>query len=89
MASRRNVLSAFVSVLCFINNVSVSNIAHAVANEIPAQEYRSVTMVFHWLTYWISTTIQDVVQPYWINVTKFNLGGKVSSKETVSEMSKL
>lgn len=79
LAKRRLVLTAFASVVGFCDSASVSNIALAIANEIPAQEYRSASMVYHWVTYFVATAVHDVVQPYWINVTSLNLGGKVST----------
>lgn len=74
---QRRVLSYVTTAICFSNFSLVIIIAHVIAHEIPAQEYRSVAAAAHWITFFVTITLQDVIQPYWINVTKLNLKGKV------------
>lgn len=76
--TRRRVLIAFVGMTTFSNCGCIITLAHVIANELPAQEFRSVSVSMHWLTFFLSTFVHDLIQPYWINVTELNLAGKVS-----------
>lgn len=78
---QRKILISFITIVATSNCSLLVNIAHVMANEVPAQEFRSLGVSLHWIVFFCSTTVHDVIQPYYINVTKLNLRGKVSNRE--------
>lgn len=78
MATRRLVMNIFFPLSLFSNCAVIGSLPHVLANELPPEEYRSELLSIHWSAYYISVTLNEVILPYWINITKLNIGGQVA-----------
>ncbi|CAO1636445.1 unnamed protein product [Sympodiomycopsis kandeliae] len=78
MATKRLVMNIFFPLSNFSDAAILGAIPHALANEVPPEEFRSEFLAIHWMVYYSCITLNDVIQPYWINITKFNIGGQVA-----------